>query len=373
MNEKISTKLITIIILSSLIVGGVGSWVFNRFLIPKINTIPFLMKYNLSPSGSPLVINTKQEIRVNEGSDTVAVVSKVRPWVVGLAYGNDFNNADFRGSGIILTSDGLIAVPAQSLYAQSSKQQLKIVFDDGKVLPATLKAMDTDSNLALVKVDANSLPTASVGLAADLQLGQRIIVVAKTLNEFNPNVFVSFVSSQTHNHPAQSYFADDFNQVFKFSPDEAPNNSIIFSLEGNIVGIKTRTGIITAEALKNALNSYFKNGAIVKNVFGFFYLPISLSDATAFNGTQGAWVHNTDYSRNFSIIEGSPAAKAGLQAGDIITAVNDEKVTLQNSFEDLSLKYSPGDVIRLEVKRGKTTKTLNLTIGAKKYGTGPGF
>ena len=60
------------------------------------------------------------------------MVQKVRPWVVGVAYGSDFNNADFRGSGIILTSDGLIAVPAQSLYSQSTKLQLKIVFDDGK-------------------------------------------------------------------------------------------------------------------------------------------------------------------------------------------------------------------------------------------------
>ena len=56
MNEKISGKLIAIIIVSSLVVGGVGGWLFNRVLIPKINAIPFLMKYNLSPGGASLVI-----------------------------------------------------------------------------------------------------------------------------------------------------------------------------------------------------------------------------------------------------------------------------------------------------------------------------
>ncbi len=352
-----SKKAILFIILSSLIIGGIGGWIFERFLIPKINAIPFLVKYNLAPQSAPLVINRKEEIRVNEGSDSIAAIQKVQPWMVGILSGADFAHAQITGGGVVLTSDGLIAVAKNSL-TNLKDNSLTLVFNDGTVNQATLVAQDPASDLALVKVNKNNLATASLGRPSELQLGQRIIVLNPTLTEFEPQDNVSFLSSTVKNLVDKVYAAEQVNIPFKVDGlKDVMDGSMVISLDDNVQGFYSNSEVVTADTIRSAMNSYFANGKIVRNQFGFSYSAVSVSMANAFGLSQGIQVRK--------VVAGSSAAKAGLQDGDVITAIEGAKLNTDNSFQSVIQKYKNGDVVKLSVARNQQPVNLNLTIVAK--------
>jgi serine protease Do len=355
-------KAITFVILCSLIIGGFGGWIFDRYLIPKINTLPFLVKYNLAPQTAPLIINRREEIRVNEGSDSIAAIQKVKPWLVGIISGADLAHAQISGSGIVLTSDGLVAVSKNSLPKNSP---ISLSFQDGTVLPATVSSLDPSSDLAFLKVAKNNLPTASLGYSKDLQLGQRIIVLSPTQNEFQAVDKVSYLGSEVKNLVNRTYFSDAINQTFKV--DELSNvsdGSMILSLDGNVQGIYSSNNVITADTIRSALNGFFSSGKITRNQIGFYFSPISKTLAGAFGGSQGALIRKTD-PKIPAVVLNSPAAKAGLLEGDLITSVNGTNVDIDNSIDDLLQKAKPGDTLQVNIIRNKLPQTLSLVVGAQ--------
>ena len=350
-------KQITFVILSSLIIGGIGGWLFDRFLIPRINTIPFLVKYNLAPQAAPLVINRKEEIRVNEGSDSIAAIQQVQPWMVGILTGNDVAHAQVVGSGVTLTSDGLIAVSKASLqFAQNG--ELTFSFNDGTIFKGNVVAQDPASNLAFVKVAKNNLTTASLGHPKDLQLGQRIIVITPSLNEYQPAGNVSFLSETVKNTSDKTFSSDLANQPFKVDGlKDVFEGAVVLSLDDNVQGIYASSEVVTADTIRSAMNSYFANGKIIRNQFGFNYAVISSLLSNAFGTAQGVQVRN--------ITIGSPAAKAGLQQNDVITALDGNRITADNSFQDLAQKYKSGDSVKLSITRNQQPLTLTLVVASK--------
>ncbi len=350
-------KEITFIIVSSLVFGGIGGWLFSRYVIPKINSIPFLVKYNLSPSSSPLVINTREEIHVNEGSDTVAAIQKAQPWMVGVVSGVNSGNIQISASAVILSSDGLIGTTKAALSASGIEN---ISLADGRVVAAKIVAQDPGSDLVFLKVDLKDLPVADLGSAKDLSLGQRMIVVAATLSGSHLATQVAYLSSEVGNIAGKIYSSDQKNQAFKIDGfGSLPEGAIALSSDGALQGIYARSNVITAENIKSDLDSYFKNGKIQQLYYGFYYQPLSKTLATLLNAKEGILVRRSD---NYyaAVIPGSPAALGGLQEGDIITALNGNAINLDNSFEQASAKTVAGDSLDFTVARAG--KEMHLTI-----------
>ncbi|MDB4940071.1 MAG: peptidase [Candidatus Doudnabacteria bacterium] len=346
-----SKKAITFVILSSLVIGGIGGWLFNRYLIPKINTISFLVKYNLAPQTAPLIINRREEIRVNEGSDSIAAIQKVKPWVVGIVSGADLGHAQVASAGVVLTSDGLIAASKNSLLA--TVKTVNVSFSDGTFAPATEVASDPASDLVFLKVDKTNLATASLGYSKDMQLGQRIIVLSPTLNEFQPVDQVAYLAAEVKNIANKTYSTDLINQTFKVDDlVNVPDGSMVLSLDANVQGIYSGSTVITADTIRSALNSYFSTGKIVRNHLGFSYAPVSKIMANAFGATSGVLVKKPD-------------SKSNLLDGDLITAVNGTAINIDNSFEDQIQKAKVGDVLDLQVIRNKLSQSIKITVGAE--------
>lgn len=349
-------KSVTFMVLSSLIIGGLGGWIFTRYIIPKISTIPFLVRYNLAPQGSPLVINRREEIRVNEGSDSIAAIQKAQPWLVSVLSGADFSRAQVQGSGVILTSDGIIAIP-RSLFSNKS-QTFKLGMYDGRILNAAPLSEDPASDLVLIKADGNNLPTANLGYAKDLQLGQRMIVLYPTLNEFHFTNQISFLSTDLRSFSDKVYNSDKFAQTFKIDDlSGIPDGAAALSLDGNVQGIYEKNAVITADDMRDFLNRYFKENtpSIQRAVFGFNYEPISKTAAAAFSLPEGLLVKK--------VSAAGPAQAAGLKEGDVITKINGSAANLDNSWEDF-VRQNPAAVqVQLEVSRAGQTLQLNLKSG----------
>lgn len=357
-------KIIILIIVCSVIFGGLGGWIFIRYVIPKLNTINWLVKYNLAPQTSPLVINTREEIRVNEGSDSIAAIQTAKPWVVGILTGADALSTRIKGSGLIVTSDGLIAT--SKAVVPDPAQKFYVSFSDGSIAPATLVATDPSSDLVLIKAEKNNLATASLGNTKDLQLGQRIIAINSSLAQHQATDIVSFLSSEPKNLPYDQILSSDrINRTFKVDDlNNVNDGAVVISLNGNAQGIYSNNQIITADAIKSALNSYFKSGKIERVYLGIYYQNISKTAADLYQSTEGIAIKRPD-PKTPAIIAQSPAQTFGLVENDVIYAVDDNNISADNSFEDLLSGKNPGDTVKFSVLHGAEKKTIQVTLGKK--------
>jgi S1-C subfamily serine protease len=356
-------KLVTFVILSSLIIGGIGGWLMMRFALPQLNTISILRKYNLVPKTGPLTIHTREEIRVNEGSDSIAAIQMVRPWVVGIVSGADQSRAEMLGAGLIITSDGLIATVQNAL---SGTEPYKITLSDGTVLDATLVATDPASDLVFLKANGSNLATASLGFPKDLQLGQRIVILSPSLGQYQGSDSISFLSSEVRNiDPSKILSSDKLNRTFGVSSVfDALEGAATFSLDANVQGLFSKNGIITSDAIKSALSSYFTSGKIQRSSLGLYYQVIPKSVSNIYKIPEGVIIKRSD-SKVPAVVSGSPADKTGIQEGDVVTKVNDVQITFDNAFEELLGNFGPGQTIRLSIVRNNQNIVLNTTLAAQ--------
>jgi S1-C subfamily serine protease len=350
-------KQILLIIIFSLIFGAIGSWLFTRYIIPKLNTIQFFVKYNLAPKPGPLVINTREEIRVNEGADAIAAIQKAQTWTVAVLSGKQIISG-----GLVLTSDGLIA----STKAVLNQPQLQIKFFDGSIAKAIVKSEDPASDLVFLSAQpSQNLATAVFGAPKDLALGQRLAVLYPSFGDSQENAFIAYLSSQFTNFDYQKIFSsEEQSQTFSIDRASSQDGAVVISLDGNVQGIFSKGSIISAETIKSAMNSYFNNsGKIIRNFVGLNYQYIPKALSLLNNQVEGVILKKN--SNAAAVLPGSPAEQAGLQEGDIIVAVAGIQIDSDNSFEELLSKYNSGQVINLSVFRGGTIKELLLTLKSK--------
>ena len=357
-----SKKAIAFVILSSLILGAIGASIWQRYLVPELNTVPFLVRYNLAPrSAGPLVINTTQQIRVNEGSDTIAAVQTVEPWTAAI-----LSAGQVIGGGLIVTSDGLIATTQEA----ELQPNLAVKLFDGTIFSgAAVVASDPSSSLVFVKINASGLATANFGSPQNLQLSQRMLALLPSGGDSQATDIVSYLSSTLNYINYSQTFSSEKNQR-TFGVGAIQNimpGATIFSSDGAVQGISSGSEIIAAGTIQSALNSYFNNrGKIVRNLIGINYEYISKINAQLNSQKQGVVLKRSATAP--AVVLGSPAQKSGLLEGDIIYAIDDTQIEANNNFEDLIQRHKPADIIKLSIQSGKILKTTNLIIAA--FGSG---
>ncbi len=366
-------------VLCSFIIGGIGGWFFTWYLIPKLNTVSWLVKYNLVPNSAPLVINTIKEVRVNQGADTVAAIQAVSPWVVGILSGTDLQNSSLAGSGIVLTSDGLVAATKAAVSAAMQSANfsavensqgsvaLNLVLADGSVKQAEFLGADPASNLVFLKINnASGLSAASLGYSKDLQLGERVLALWPSLAPSQANDVIGNISSLDDEGMAgQLYSSDQIYSSFEvggLDHSSIMNGSAIASLDNNIQGLYDNGKIISADTIRSAFEGLVQNQKVARLYLGLHYEYISQAAADLYyGGTQGVLVYGDK--KTPAVVAASPAAKAGILDGDIITAIDGAPVNASSTFEDLLYKHSAGQSITFTILRGKSKFDIKAVLG----------
>lgn len=356
-------KTIFFVIICSVALGGVSGWALMRFLLPRLNSIPVLVKYNLVPNSSPLVIHTREEIRVNEGSDAVAAIQKVKPWIVQIFSGPDLAHTQVYGAGLVLTSDGLIATTAGA-WRGSNQAYVKLY--DGAVLPAVFKASDSQSDLVFIKVSGSGLPTASLGFPKDLQLGQRMIIISPSINDFEVRASLTSLSRGIRDQsPDQVYSSDVINRTFSVDrtvlESSHTHGSAVISLDSNVQGLLTEKNIISADVMRSAMSVFFGSGKISRNFLGLNYQIIPKPLGSLYSIPQGIIVKKPD-PKSPAVLPQSTASLSGLLEGDIIFKVDLDQIDADHTFEELISRYADRQIAQISILRGKEKKILSIKI-----------
>jgi len=276
------------------------------------------------------------------------------------------------GSGFIVTSDGLVAT---NRHVVEGGDSFTVTTADGKTFDAKVVATDPLTDLALVKVEARGLPVADLGDSDNVQVGQWVIAIGNALGEFQNTVTVGVVSAKERKatpSDGQGNF-EYLDGLFQTDAAINPGNSggPLLTLKGQVIGINTaivgnaqNIGFaIPVNELKKALESYRKVGKIIRPYVGVRYQPITSALAKTLELPVEAGALVTNSSGQPAIVKDSPADKAGLKEGDIITKVGDKSVTETNPLSRIIRNHSAGDTVTISFLRDKKPQTATLTLG----------
>ena len=266
-----------------------------------------------------------------------------------------------QGSGFIISADGYAVT---NNHVVDKAETVEVATDDGKTYTAKVIGTDPRTDLALIKVDGrNDFPFVRLGDRAP-RIGDWVLAVGNPFG-LGGTVTAGIVSARGRDIGAGPY--DDFLQI------DAPVNKgnsggPTFDVDGNVIGVNTAifspsggsVGIafaIPAETVKTVVAQLKDKGSVTRGWIGVQIQPVTaeIADSLGLKTPQGALV--ADPQAN------GPAAKAGIVAGDVITAVNDAPVKDARDLAKQIGALAPGSTAKLTVWRKGEEKTLSLTLG----------
>jgi serine protease Do len=276
----------------------------------------------------------------------------------GVPRGN--NPAAGFGSGFILTDDGYIVTNA---HVVDNAAAITIGMPDRREFDAELIGVDKRTDLALLKVDATGLPTLTLGDSDKLKVGQWVLAIGSPFG-FEYTATQGIVSALSRSLPNENY-------VPFIQTDVAvnPGNSggPLFDLDGNVVGVNSqiysRSGgymglsfAIPVNVVQTVVEQLKDQGFVSRGWLGVVIQDVSIDLARSFGMDKpgGALVAKVN--------QGSPAADAGVNTGDVILAFNGEAIELSSDLPPLVGAIRPGDTVEVDVLRNGKQLSLAVTI-----------
>ena len=344
---------------------------------------------NVESTGSDKTAAFTLYKNADSGEDTSSVVSsdqltrqqaaqKVIPSVVciqnyqistqGFFFNNSGSDSDSagslagEGSGIIISEDGYI-VTNQHVVDGASK--LEVVTSDGASYEATLVGEDTQTDLAVIKIEATGLTAAEFADSGDLQVGDEVMAVGNPGGlQLSSSVTFGYVSAL--NRPVTN--RDTGYTVKCIQTDAAinPGNSggALVDMNGRVVGINSSKIAATEyEGLGFAIPSDTVQ-PIVTDLIDYGYVkdrPMLGITGAFLNALQATW-NNVPSGFLVDEVSSEEAAKSGLQRNDIITAIDDTQVTSANTIATYIADMKPGDTVTLTVYRYTSGESLQIEL-----------
>lgn len=252
------------------------------------------------------------------------------------------------GSGFIIDSAGHIVTNNHVIADAAS---LKVTFSDGTEASATLVGVDPYQDVAVIKVDVPVPATVAFGDSSELRAGDPVLAIGSALGEFTNTVTNGIVSATDRSLDTGEGYR--LGNLIQHNAPISPGNSggPLVDLNGDVIGMNTAVvrGSMGASAeglgfavagntVKQIAEEIISGGTAERP-----YLGITFSDAQSLDpDTFGVVVRE--------VVEGSPAAAAGLKPGDLITAIDGIEIDAEHPFLNLMFEYEPGDTVELTVE-----------------------
>jgi serine protease Do len=264
------------------------------------------------------------------------------------------------GSGFVWASDGTIVTNAHVIEGAS---KIIVNFSDGRQLEAKVVGVDPDSDLAVLKVEAKSLPLAPIGTSSDLLIGETVIAVGNPFG-LSGSVTTGVVSATGRSVPSKERDRT-YTDFIQTDASINPGNSggPLLNIEGKVIGINVAIyaqaqGIgfaIPVDRAKKVVEDLRRFGEVHVVYTGLVTTTVTPEEARRIGVAEpkGAMV--------IRVFAGSPAERAGLRVGDVITAFNGAAVDSREGLNTTLATAPAGRAARLTVNRSGSRQEISLT------------
>ena len=270
------------------------------------------------------------------------------------------------GSGFVITEDGYILT---NYHVIDGANSIKVTFDNGKEYTATYVGGEEKNDIAVIKVDATGLTPVVIGKSSDMLVGEQVTTIGNPLGELTFSESTGIISALD-----RSITMSDGRQMNMIQTDCAINSGNsggpLFNSHGEVIGIvsaKYSSGsnstsasveglgfAIPMDDVASMVSDLVKNGYVTgKPIMGISVADVDES-VTSYGVPQGAIIR--------VVTPDLCGAKAGLQAGDIVTKIDATDVTSASDLTSAIGNYKPGDKVTLTIFRSGETKTVEVTL-----------
>ena len=287
------------------------------------------------------------------------------------------------GSGFIVSPDGIVLTNAHVVEDPEAEYTAVMDHDDDGKLPIKILARDRINDIAILKIenkDGKDFPYIELGDSTHLELGEDVIAIGYALGEFRNTVSTGVVSGLSRFIQAQTGYERHVERLRGLIQTDAainPGNSggPLINMEGKVIGISTAVvfgaqnigfGIPINNAKKD-LEELKKFGHIRQPFFGVRYIIIDemIQKQNKLPVDHGAMIVRETLGEH-AIVPGSSAARAGLKEFDIILEANGEKITVDNTLQDIISKHKIGDTIKYKILRNEKESEVKIKLEEKK-------
>jgi len=342
-------------------------------------------RFLLFRTGSPGPIISSQKV-VSEENVVIDVVEKVSPSVVTVGIKKTitqpriqfFDPFGFFGdsqlgpsqskkieqdiaSGFVISADGLIVTNKH--VVSDTQATYRVVTADDKTHDVTKIYRDPANDLAILKIEASGLKPVEMGNSEKIKVGQMAIAIGTALGEFRHTVTTGVVSGLGRGITAGSPFegfAEKLDNVIQTDAAINPGNSggPLLNSSGQVIGVNTAVSsegqnigfAIPINVVKEAIDNFNNTGQFSRPYLGVKYRVIDQKTAILNDVPQGSYVQE--------VVAGSPAEKAGIKAGDIITDPKDISKAVSS--------HKVGDKMDIKIWRDGENKTLSVQLSEAK-------
>jgi serine protease Do len=272
------------------------------------------------------------------------------------------------GTGFIVDSEGLILT--NSHVVDSRDGEYSVVMKDGQTYDVQKVHLDQIQDIAILEIDAENLPTVVLGDSDQLKVGQRAIAIGNALGRFQNTITVGVVSGIGRAINASAGFGTSstaYDSVIQTDAALNPGNSggPLLNSAGQVIGMNVATTpgadnisfAIPVNTLKPLLDTFLREGRLVRPFLGINYVMITKEVAQLRRLPEGAFISR--------VYADTPASRADIKRGDIITAINGNSLSGGNSLGAVIAKFKVDETVEIDIDRNgsklKTRATLAET------------
>ncbi len=271
------------------------------------------------------------------------------------------------GSGFIISADGYI-VTNNHVIKDSTK--VTVTLNDGREFEALVKGSDSRTDLALLKIEGKNLPYLTFGDSDSLRAGDMVFAVGNPFG-LEGTITQGIVSAKGRQDLGIATYEDFIQTDAAINPGNS--GGPLLNSRGEVIGVNTaiysRSGgymgiglAIPSKMVQPVIDQIKDKGSVKRAYLGIIMQPVDkeLCNALGLDKPEGILISD--------IIKDSPAAKAGLQQGDIILQYNSKPIKNINQFRNDIAMMNPGSSLQLKVLRSGKQKTLSVELGAQTDG-----
>jgi serine protease Do len=266
-------------------------------------------------------------------------------------------------SGFIVSPDGIILTNAHVVDWEGAKQ-VDVKLADKREFKVKVIGVDKPSDIAVLKIDAKNLPTVKLGNSADLKVGDWVLAIGAPFGLEN-TVTQGIVSAKWRTLPDETYVpfiqtdvpvnpGNSGGPLINMKGEVVGINAQIYSHSGGYEGLSFAIPIDVAASVEHQI---LEHGHVTRGRLGVTVQDMTqgLADSFGLKNLEGGLVNNVE--------PGSPADKAGLEAGDVILKLNGQQINNSAQLPVQVAEIKPGTTVKLELLRKGAAKELNVTVG----------